>query len=285
MGYVLDWYNNPSNDTSEPLYIIDIGAGFGKLSYLVMYSLLEMKEHWPSSAHQPFVYVVSDCCDQYVPLWERDPYLSQFVQMGYLDFAVFDCAQDSDLILLNSHLSISPDSLHIPPLFLCSSVLSTLPQDVLKIEQTLFRGYLSVYQSPSSLDYQYPFSPFFIELLLELRAHRRPRVPSLVASLRSLDPHLRLPLRPNPHHPRDRRLLLRPRAVLERSPRRVSAGRRGRFLRGGPASVRGPVALSLRLRADAGELRAAGAVGAAQRRLRAGQRAGGGLSRRAGGAA
>ena len=153
MGYVLDWYSDPSNDTSEPIYIIDIGAGFGKLSYLIMYSLLEMKEHWPSS-HLPFVYVVSDCCKDYVPLWERDPYLSQFAKMGYLDFAVFDCAQDAELILRNSHLSLSPDSLHIPPFFLCSCVFSTLPQDVIKVEQTLSRGFLSVYQAPSSLDFQ-----------------------------------------------------------------------------------------------------------------------------------
>ena len=155
MGYVLDWYSNPSNDTSEPMYIIDIGAGFGKLSYLIMYSLLEMKEHWPSSDHPPFVYVVSDCCESYVSLWQRDPYLSQFAQMGYLDFAVFDCAADTNLILINSQLSISPDSLHIPPFFLCSCVLSTLPQDVIKVEQTLSRGNLSVYQAPSSLDFQY----------------------------------------------------------------------------------------------------------------------------------
>ena len=155
MGYVLDWYSNPSNDTSEPMYIIDIGAGFGKLSYLIMYSLLEMKEHWPSSDHPPFVYVVSDCCEAYVSLWQRDPYLSQFAQMGYLDFAVFDCAADTNLILINSQLSISPDSLHIPPFFLCSCVLSTLPQDVIKVEQTLSRGNLSVYQAPSSLDFQY----------------------------------------------------------------------------------------------------------------------------------
>ena len=281
MGYVLDWYSNPSNDTSEPMYIIDIGAGFGKLSYLIMYSLLEMKEHWPSSDHPPFVYVVSDCCKDYVSLWQRDPYLSQFARMGYLDFAVFDCAADTDLILLNSHLSISPDSLLIPPFFLCSCVLSTLPQDVIKVEQTLSRGNLSVYQAPSSLDFQY--FPFFVstnQFFLGIRGNCRPRVASLVAAFRSLHPHFPVALRANPHHPRGCRLLPHQRPRLERKPRDFPHRRRGRFLGGGPSVNRGSVADGVGLCPDACEFPAAGGAGGAARGFRACERAERGVSRR-----
>ena len=273
MGYVLDWYSNPSNDTSEPMYIIDIGAGFGKLSYLIMYSLLEMKEHWPSSDHPPFVYVVSDCCEAYVSLWQRDPYLSQFAQMGYLDFAVFDCAADTNLILINSQLSISPDSLHIPPFFLCSCVLSTLPQDVIKVEQTLSRGNLSVYQAPSSLDFQY-FPFLFVstnQFFLGIRGHCRPRIASLVAAFRPFHPHLPISLRTNPHHPRGCRLLPPPRPRLERKPRDLPHRRRGRFFGGGSSVNRGSVDCNGGLCPAAREFPALGGIGGKNGGFRAGE--------------
>ena len=56
LGYVLDWYADPSHNVSEPLYIVEIGAGFGKLGFLIMYRLFEMKEHWPRLDTPPFVY-------------------------------------------------------------------------------------------------------------------------------------------------------------------------------------------------------------------------------------
>ena len=155
MAYILDWYSDPSNDTSEPLYVIDIGSGSGKLSYLIMYCLLEMKEFWPLSDHAPFVFVLSDCSEKYVPLWQCNPLLSQFVQMDYLDFAVFDIAAEKELVLINRHLSISPDSLHIPPFFICSCVFSAVPQDVVRVDGDVSRGLLSLYQSSTSLEYQY----------------------------------------------------------------------------------------------------------------------------------
>lgn len=55
LSYVLDWYSDPSNDVSEPMYIIDVGAGFGKLGYLILFRLFEMKEYWPESKHPPFM--------------------------------------------------------------------------------------------------------------------------------------------------------------------------------------------------------------------------------------
>lgn len=55
MSYVLDWYSDPSHDKTEPIYIFDIGAGFGKLGYLIVFRLFEMKEFWPTNIHLPFV--------------------------------------------------------------------------------------------------------------------------------------------------------------------------------------------------------------------------------------
>lgn len=57
MSYVLDWYSNPLRTSDEPLYIIDVGAGFGKLGFLIMYHLFEMKESWPTTSQNPFMLV------------------------------------------------------------------------------------------------------------------------------------------------------------------------------------------------------------------------------------
>ena len=54
--------------------------------------------------------------------------------MGYMDYCVFNPETDRDITLSNVQVSISPHSLHIPPLVLCSSVLSAMPQDIVICE-------------------------------------------------------------------------------------------------------------------------------------------------------
>ena len=58
LGYILDWFSDPSLTTLEPLFIFDVGAGFGKLGFLIMYRLFEMKELWPQFDHPPFMWVM-----------------------------------------------------------------------------------------------------------------------------------------------------------------------------------------------------------------------------------
>ena len=53
-----DWFSNSLRESDEPIYIFDIGAGIGKLGFLVVYHLFEQKELWPPIEPTPFVYLL-----------------------------------------------------------------------------------------------------------------------------------------------------------------------------------------------------------------------------------
>lgn len=55
LSYVRDWFSNPQRTSNEPIYVIDVGAGFGKLGFLIMYHLFEMKALWPPTENPPFM--------------------------------------------------------------------------------------------------------------------------------------------------------------------------------------------------------------------------------------
>jgi hypothetical protein len=45
-------------DTSEPIYIVEVGAGHGRFGYLVIQALLMMKEFLPRAARYQFIAAV-----------------------------------------------------------------------------------------------------------------------------------------------------------------------------------------------------------------------------------
>ena len=138
-----------------------------------MYRLFEMKEYWPETSKFPFVYmfvvlcvtcryVLTEFSSSYIYHWENNPLISQFFQLGYMDYGIFDIGKDTDLHLKRSNVIITADSLSVPPFIVCSSVLSYLPQDIVMIDNyQLKNAFLAISQYthipfPNPLDsYEY----------------------------------------------------------------------------------------------------------------------------------
>ena len=95
-------------------------------------------------------YVLTEISASYLEVWRRDPLISQFVQMGYMDYGVFNPETDRDITLSNMQVTISPRSLHIPPFVLCSSVLSAMPQDIVIYEGDAIKPALLTLLRPSA---------------------------------------------------------------------------------------------------------------------------------------
>lgn len=53
--FVIDWYRSPDADKSEPIYILEVGAGQGRLAYLTLKKLMAMKRFFPADVKRPFV--------------------------------------------------------------------------------------------------------------------------------------------------------------------------------------------------------------------------------------
>lgn len=50
-------YFREGQNMDEPLYVVEVGAGHGKLSYLICKWLLSMREFWPSTNAIKFAYI------------------------------------------------------------------------------------------------------------------------------------------------------------------------------------------------------------------------------------
>lgn len=97
-------------------------------------------------------YVLTEITTSYISHWEKNPLISQFIQLGYMDYGVFDIEKDNSIRLHLSNRTLSPLSLKIPPFILCSSVLSFISQDVVLVENHQMKnGTLSLLQYPNTM--------------------------------------------------------------------------------------------------------------------------------------
>jgi len=113
-------------DQSTPVYIVEVGAGSGKLSFLILQHLWRMRDHWlrktcddregisakrhspsPISADVddenddsddedsvphccPFIYIISDSTPANVDFIRHHPSMQSFIRRGMVDFALID---------------------------------------------------------------------------------------------------------------------------------------------------------------------------------------------------
>ena len=73
-----------SVDITEPLYIIELGAGSGKFSYFILKALEELQDVCPFPFRR-MVYVMTDFTTNNFKFWQDHPSLQRFFEMGVLD--------------------------------------------------------------------------------------------------------------------------------------------------------------------------------------------------------
>lgn len=85
-------------DRAAPVYIIEVGAGHGKLGYLIVECLMRYRVFFPhTTAPFPFKYVMTDAIRGNVEAWLKHPSLKEFLELGMLDVAVFDAEVDTQV--------------------------------------------------------------------------------------------------------------------------------------------------------------------------------------------
>lgn len=66
---------------------MEVGAGHGKLSFLLLRKLVELREFWPEGCR--FLFVMTDFTQEDVDFWKQHDALDPFIRDDLLDFAVF----------------------------------------------------------------------------------------------------------------------------------------------------------------------------------------------------
>lgn len=133
--------------SSQPVYIVEVGAGHGKFSFLMLRKLLALREFWPAGAS--ICYVMTDFTQRNVEFWAEHPSLKEFTDQGLLDFAVFgtrarprapaccaltppssraDAENDRSMTLQVSGKLLEKGAVENPMVFICNYIFDTLRQ-------------------------------------------------------------------------------------------------------------------------------------------------------------
>ena len=117
--------------TDVPLSIVELGAGPGRFTFLLLRQLeLLFGQHPPV----PFRYVATDFAAQNVEFCREHVQLQPFRERGWLDFAVFDMERDSSLTLLDSGTVIQTGSLDAPLLVIANYAFDGLRNDAFRMQ-------------------------------------------------------------------------------------------------------------------------------------------------------
>jgi SAM-dependent methyltransferase len=112
----------------HPLYILELGAGSGRLAWLILKNLGQYADH-PVLKDVALKYVMTDISRLTLDYWQSHPGLRDFMEKGLLDIAHFDPLGDTAIQLLVSGKTIVPDNLANPLIVIANYVFDGIPQD------------------------------------------------------------------------------------------------------------------------------------------------------------
>jgi hypothetical protein len=121
-----------STEGAQPrLYLIELGAGHGQLSFLLLNELLARLDA-VGVPREAFRYVMTDFSAKNIEAWKAMPQLRSLADAGVLDFARFDLTTDTQLKLECSGETLTPGSLDAL-VIVANYVFDCIPQDMLAV--------------------------------------------------------------------------------------------------------------------------------------------------------
>lgn len=114
-------------------YILELGAGSGVFSFYLMKRLFELKTIF-SESDVSFGYIMTDCIEKNIEFWRTHPAFGDYINRGFLDFAVYDLNKDQEIKLVNSGDVFSSNTHNNDSSFVvvANYVFDSLPQDIFR---------------------------------------------------------------------------------------------------------------------------------------------------------
>jgi hypothetical protein len=111
-------------DPDEPVYVIDVGAGNGRLAYYVLRAL--DREY---IAPAQVVYVLADRARANLDFCLAHPKMAQYLESGAVDVAHYDAEKDSSIVLERSGAVLAPGALANPVAGIANYLMCVMPED------------------------------------------------------------------------------------------------------------------------------------------------------------
>lgn len=141
-GYLRDCYAAAERgefalDTNQPINIIELGAGSGRLAYHFLQTFLPRYQQSPF-ASLPIRYVMTDFVPQIADFWQGHGRFQPYLDSGILDVALFDVMhRERPFILQKGGHTLTPENVQNPVILIANYFFDTIPQDSFVVEEGL----------------------------------------------------------------------------------------------------------------------------------------------------
>jgi hypothetical protein len=144
LAFIRDWFSRPASARDEPVRVVELGAGCGRLSFLILRELCAAWAAWPDAGsivrggadapfagrRAPFRVIVTDADARAVDAAAQNEAFSRFVDAGLVDFAVWDAEVGGRVTLRLSGEVLDRGSAAAPVVGIANYVLSALRTSV-----------------------------------------------------------------------------------------------------------------------------------------------------------
>lgn len=119
--------------TSEVVYILELGAGHGRLAFHV---LMQLKKLVASTDEvlPPFCYVLSDIVEENLAFFETHIQFQNFLESGMLDVTYFDAAKSQEMVLRYAKKTIQNHALDQPILAIANYFFDSIPNELFHVQ-------------------------------------------------------------------------------------------------------------------------------------------------------
>lgn len=123
-------HGNPHDDS--PFYVLEIGAGHGRLSFYLLENLRQAFKvfNWPQKWLK---FIMTDISLKSLETWQTHHALKPFMDEGWLDIAVFNASEDTELNLALSGKHLKTHSIDKPLFVISNYIFDTLAHDAFEV--------------------------------------------------------------------------------------------------------------------------------------------------------
>ncbi|MFK8058074.1 MAG: SAM-dependent methyltransferase [Saprospiraceae bacterium] len=119
--------------TSETVYIMELGAGHGRLAYHVLKHLEQLVARL-SIVLLPYCYIISDIAEESLSFFLEHPQLQPFFKQGKADVCYFDATASDQIDLLYDKRTIAEEGLSQPLVLVANYFFDSLPIDLFYVK-------------------------------------------------------------------------------------------------------------------------------------------------------
>jgi hypothetical protein len=148
---------------SDPLYVVELGAGHARLTRFVFLRLRELME----SAGTPpdrLCYVFTDVAERNLEFFASHPLFRPYIEAGAMDCALFDAENPGELRLRHSGITLGESSEPRPLVVIANYIIDSIRMDVFRVQNgELHEGLLTLSSPQEEPD---PTDPSTLERLV-----------------------------------------------------------------------------------------------------------------------